>query len=352
MEFFLVIAALILSFILVILSVPSILKVARAKKLFDPSNIRKIHTQLVPPLGGIAIFIGFILGTLVSTNGFSFDSLKYIIASVILMFFIGLKDDLLDIAPIKKFIVQIFAGGLLIFLGQLSITNLHGILGIYGIHYFIGIFLTLFIILVSINAFNMIDGIDGLASILAIIGSGFFGIWFYLNGNIQFAIMSFALVGSLTGFFIFNVFGNKSKMFMGDTGSLIVGIVMAVLVIKFNEENITTTSLYKIKAAPMVSFAVMVVPMVDILRVMTMRILDGRSVFSADRNHIHHRMLELIPSHLHVTLIMGSVNFVYIGIALILDNFSINATFKFLIIFLTGILISFVPSWIIRWKKN
>ena len=101
----------------------------------------------------------------------------------------------------------------------------------------------------------------------------------------------------------------------------------------------------------MVSFAVVIVPMVDILRVMTMRILDGRSVFSADRNHIHHRMLELVPGHLHVTLIMGSINFLYIGIALILDNFSMNATFKFLIIFLTGILFSFVPSWIIRWKK-
>jgi UDP-N-acetylmuramyl pentapeptide phosphotransferase/UDP-N-acetylglucosamine-1-phosphate transferase len=226
MELFLILGALSIGFALVVIAIPTILRVARAKNLFESIDNRKIHSGTIPSLGGVAIFIGFILSTIIATDGYSFDSLKYIIASVMLMFFIGLKDDLLIISPSKKLIVQIFAGILLITLGNVRFTNLHGIFGLYEIHYLVSILITLFTMLVIINAFNLIDGIDGLASGLAMFAATVFGAWFYLAREIQFSIMSFALVGSLAGFFIFNVFGHKNKLFMGDAGSLIIGLVI------------------------------------------------------------------------------------------------------------------------------
>jgi UDP-GlcNAc:undecaprenyl-phosphate/decaprenyl-phosphate GlcNAc-1-phosphate transferase len=352
MEIVLILGAFIISFTLVIITVPPILRVARAKFLFEPSDERKIHSGSIPSLGGIAIFIGFILSTIIATDGYSFDSLKYIIASVILMFFIGLKDDLLIISARKKLIIQFFAAVLLITLGNVRLTNLHGMIGIYDIHYFSSLFLTLFAMIVIINAYNLIDGIDGLASGLAILSATVFGIWFYLSGQIQFSIMSFALVGSLAGFFLYNVFGIRNKLFMGDTGSLVIGLVISTLVVKFNEFNLLKTSTFIINAAPSVSFAIIIVPLVDTLRVMIIRILNGRSPFSPDKNHIHHRLLSIIPNHLKVTLIIITGNAFLIGIAILLNNTGLNVTVQFLMVLLSGIILSFVPSLILKFIQQ
>jgi len=352
MDLILTIGALIIGFLLVIISIPPIIRVANAKHLFEPFDERKIHTKTIPPLGGVAIFIGFTLSSIIATDGISFDALKYIIASVIIMFFIGLKDDLMDISARKKLMVQIFAAVILITLGNVRFTHLHGILGTDEIGYITSIILSIFAMVVIINAFNLIDGIDGLASGLAMLSASAFGVWFLIAGNTQFAILSFALVGSLAGFFIYNVFGHKNKLFMGDTGSLIIGLVISALVVKFNEFNINTSVSYAIESAPAVSFAVIIVPLIDTLRVMTIRIYNKKSPFSADNNHIHHRLLELVPSHLHVTLIIVSVNILIITLALFLNELSLNVNFQFLIVLLTGILFSYIPSFILRIKSS
>lgn len=348
MEFFLILLAVSLSFMLVVIIIPPILRVAREKKLFDTINNRKIHTTPVPPLGGVAIFIGFVLSTIVATDGYSFESLKYIVASIILMFFIGLKDDLLAISARKKFVVQIFAAMLLILLGNLQITNLHGMFGIYEIHSATGILLTLFIILAIVNAYNLIDGIDGLASGLAIFASSIFGGWFFIVGHIQFAIMSFALAGSLVGFSLFNVFGKKNKLFMGDAGSLVIGLVISTIVIKFNEFNIIKNGQYSVVAAPAVSFSLVMVPLIDTLRVITIRLCNKKSPFHPDNNHIHHRLLALVPSHLKVTTIIIITNVFLMGFALLLNILMLDVTIQFLAVFLFGIFLSFVPSMILR----
>ena len=225
-DILLIFSAILIAFILVMVSIPTILTVARAKNLYEPNNARKVHKGSIPPFGGVAIFIGFVLSTIISTDGYKFDTLKYIIAAIILMFFVGLKDDLMVISARKKLVVQIFAAILLITLGDVRFTNIHGLMGIYEIHYFSGLLLTLFTMIVIINAFNLIDGIDGLASGLAMLSASIFGAWFFKVQQIQFSIMSFALVGSLAGFFLYNVFGHRNKLFMGDTGSFVVGLVM------------------------------------------------------------------------------------------------------------------------------
>jgi UDP-N-acetylmuramyl pentapeptide phosphotransferase/UDP-N-acetylglucosamine-1-phosphate transferase len=204
---------------------------------------------------------------------------------------------------------------------------------------------------VIINAFNLIDGIDGLASGLAMIAATAFGSWFFIAGNIQFSILSFALVGSLAGFFIYNVFGHRNKLFMGDTGSLIIGLVISALVVKFNEFNINNTEVFAIKAAPSVSFAIIIVPLIDTLRVMTIRIYNKLSPFSPDNNHIHHRLLGLVSSHLKVTLIIIAFNIVIIVFALFLNQLSINVNIQFILVLLAGAIFSYIPSFILKIKS-
>lgn len=348
MELLLVLGAFIIGFTLVTLSIPPILKVARAKKLFEPSDERKIHDGSIPSFGGVAIFIGFTISSIVATDGYTFDSLKYIVASVILMFFIGLKDDLMIISAKKKLIVQIFATVLLITLGNIRYTGFHGMIGIEEIHYLTSVLFTVFVMVVIINSFNLIDGIDGLASGLAMMAATVLGVWFYIAGHIQFSIMSFSLVGSLAGFFLYNVFGRKNKLFMGDTGSLVVGLVISTLIVKFNEFNIVKSVPYAIGAAPAVSFAIIIVPLVDTLRVMTIRISNGKSPFSPDKNHIHHRLLNLVSNHFKVTLIIVFSNLFLIGLALLFNHISFDINIQFVLIFLAGTLLSFIPSLLAR----
>jgi len=351
MNLILTIGAFIIGFILVVVSIPQIVKVAHSKRLFEPFEERKIHTKIIPPMGGVAIFIGFTLSSIIATDGISFDSLKYIIASVILMFFIGLKDDLMNISARKKLMVQIFAAVILITLGNVRFTHLHGMLGTDEIGYFTSLILTIFVMIVIINAFNLIDGIDGLASGLAMLAATTFGVWFYIAGNTQFAILSFALVGSLAGFFIYNVFGHRNKLFMGDTGSLIIGLVISALVVKFNEFNINNSIQYAVGAAPALSFAIIIVPLVDTLRVMTIRILHNNSPFKPDNNHIHHLLLKFIPSHLKITLIIVATNAFIIAFALLLNQLSLNTNLQFLLLLITGVLFSIIPSIILKIKS-
>ena len=332
--------------------IPAILKVAREKQLFDPPSERKLHTAAIPPLGGIAIFIAFLLSTIMSSHSIDFFPLRYLIASLILLFFIGLKDDLVTVPAGRKFGIQIMAVMIMMIFGNLQLTNLHGLFGINEIPGWFGYTVTLFVMLAIINAFNLIDGIDGLASGIAITGCFVFGSWFYLTGHMQQAILAFALAGSLGAFFLFNVFGKSNKLFMGDTGSLIVGMIMGVLVIRFNQFNIGASGLYAVKASPSVSFAVVMIPLIDTLRVMTIRIMSGKSPFHPDRNHIHHRLLEFFPAHLTVTLIMLASGASIIGVSLLMNYLMTSITIQFTAIFLFSLLISFIPSKLLILKKR
>jgi len=348
-ELFQVIIASTIAFIVSVAVIPSILKVAREKKLFDPPDERKVHTASIPPLGGIAIFIAFNLSVIFSMQSLTDYSIRYLVGAVIIMFFLGLKDDLINISARKKFLVQGIAVFILFFFGEQSISNLHGFMGLYEIPLPLSGFITFFVMLSIINAFNLIDGIDGLASGLAILASCTLGTWFLIAGHSEYSILAFALAGSLVGFFLFNVFGNRNKLFLGDTGSLVVGIIIAALIVRFNEFNINKSVIHSINAAPSLSFAIVMVPLIDTLRVMTIRILSGRSPFSPDKNHIHHKLLQLYPSHLTVTLIMLSFNIIMISLAFILNKYMPSVTLQFMIIFTLSIFMSFLPSYMVKW---
>ncbi|NQU51813.1 MAG: undecaprenyl/decaprenyl-phosphate alpha-N-acetylglucosaminyl 1-phosphate transferase [Bacteroidetes bacterium] len=345
------ILSIVLAFLLVVISIPAIVRISVKKHLFEKIDDRKIHKYLVPTLGGIAIFLGFILSTIISTNGYSFDELKYIIASIIFVFFIGLKDDLIIVSNRKKFVIQVFAALLLIFLGNIRLTNFHGFLGLHNVNFFIGSLTTLFLMVLTINAYNLIDGIDGLASGLAMVAAFTFGVWFVLAKEFEYAVMSFALVGSLLGFFIYNVFGTTNKIFMGDAGSLVIGLTMSALLVRYNQIDSSPQLPIYLQEAPAVSFAIVLVPLIDTLRVFAIRIKQGKSPFAPDTNHVHHRLLRLFGNHLKVTLTIVFVNGIFVVIAVGLNYLSINIHQQFLILIILALIVSYIPAVLIK-RRN
>ncbi len=350
-ELYLLILAFSLGVFTAVVTIPPIVRVARDKSLFDSTGNRKVHHGSVPRLGGMAIFLGFLLSTIVTTLNYEFQSLRCIIVSVVLLFFIGLMDDVISVPAAKKFPVQFVSSLIVILMGDICITNFHGLFGLYSIPPVAGCLVTLLLMMAMINAFNLIDGVDGLASSLGILASLFFGTWFYFSDIHDYAIMAFALAGSLGGFFLFNVFGNRNKLFMGDNGSLMMGLLLSVLAIQFNEFSADGFIRVPAHSAPPVSFAVVAIPLVDTLRVMVIRILHRCSPFLADRNHIHHRLLLVFPKHLTVTLVILSGSIVIILLALLFSSLAINIALQFLLVFITTSLLFLVPSMLLMIKR-
>jgi UDP-N-acetylmuramyl pentapeptide phosphotransferase/UDP-N-acetylglucosamine-1-phosphate transferase len=305
-----------LAFIIVFFSVPSIVSISNAKGLFDKPSTRKSHIHNTPNLGGIATFAGIIISLSLFSNAGINRELVLLFSSMTILFFIGVKDDILVIAPNKKLMGQIISSLIIVMLGNVRFTSLHGFLGYDNMPYIASVLLSVFVMVVIINAFNLIDGIDGLASGLGILIAGTFGTWFYLTGNYNYAILSASVIGAYLAFFSFNVFGSKNKIFMGDTGSLVLGLIISIMVIRFNEGNITNSGPYFVQSAPAVSFGILIVPMFDTLRVFLIRIIRRQSPFHADKNHLHHRLLLLGFNHFESTMIITTFNAAFIFIVL------------------------------------
>jgi len=303
-----------IGFILVLVSIPVIVRISREKHLYDEPNERRINKVVVPNLGGIAIFIGVSIATLLSLHRFEFIEFRYIQASMIILFFIGIKDDILIISPRKKFIAQVLCALILIVPGDIRFTNLHGILGLYEINYITSVAITLLAIVAIINATNLVDGIDGLAASIGIFSSVIFGAKFLVTSNDDYAILCFALIGSLLAFLYFNVYGTTNKIFLGDTGSLLLGLLISVQVIQYNQFALTTTP-QETAFSPVFSLAILATPLADMIRVFALRITNGRSPFSPDMNHIHHRLLKLGFSHFASTIIIVLTNCFIITLA-------------------------------------
>lgn len=311
-----------ISFTVTFLAIPAVINVAEMKKLFDMPDARKVHHVPITPLGGLGIFAGFIFGCLLTIHFGQYPDLQYFIAAAFVIFFLGLKDDILIISPVKKFIGQVLAAFIIVYYGNIQIRSMHGFLGVYQLPEMFSLLLTYFAVIVVINSFNLIDGVDGLAGSLGLLSTTIFGIYFLYIEMLPYAVIAFALAGSLLAFLIFNF--QPAKIFMGDTGSLLVGTINAILVLKFiNVANMADVRL-PIAASPAVGFTILMIPLLDTLRVFGIRILHRRSPFSPDRNHIHHLLLDRGFSHRAITLFLVAVNFVMI--TLVFFARSINCT--------------------------
>lgn len=307
-----------LAFLITFFAIPVIIQVAKDKKLFDEPDERKVHKNVIPTLGGLGIFAGFIIATLMGVPSGITSELQYFAAATTVIFFLGIKDDILVLSASKKFIGQLIAAGIIIKFGGVQISNMHGFLGIYEIPHIASIILSIFTIIVITNSFNLIDGVDGLAGSLGLLTTLVFGTYFFYAGQLTYAVMAFALAGSTIGFLIYNF--SPAKIFMGDTGSLLLGLVNSILVIKFINVAGNPVSNFPIEAAPAIGFSILMIPLFDTLRVFGLRILDRRSPFSPDRTHVHHFLLDLGLSHRMVTFTCVAVNISFIAMAFFLRN--------------------------------
>lgn len=333
-------AGFITSWFVVMISMPSLIKVANLKHLVDePSESRKVHFRSVPTIGGIVIF-----GAIIFAYGLWFPEeydfiaktitiFKYLIASLIVLFFVGVKDDIIGTAATKKLLSHILVAFILVVMGKIQITSMHGIFGVYQLNDWQSIFLSMFVYIVVVNAYNLIDGVDGLAGGVGMINALFFAWWFYMTGNVPLALLSVVLAGALLGFLFFNF--SPAKVFMGDSGSLVLGAIISVLAINMINEPVSRVRadmwIFDKIPTPVYAMSVLAYPLVDTLRAFTIRILKGRSPFSADRNHIHHKLLDKGLSHKWTCILIYLYSIVVVFVSALL-SFS-NATMTFLYAF-------------------
>jgi len=332
-----------LAFLITLFSIPVIIEVAKDKKLFDVPGGRKVHKVVIPTLGGLGIFAGFIIGTLMGVPASDSSVLQYFAAAIMIIFFMGIKDDILILTATKKFVGQLIAAAIIIKFGGIEINNFYGLLGIHEIPHTASFLISLFAIVVITNSFNLIDGVDGLAGSLGLLTSIIFGLYFYLSGELLYAVIAWSLAGSLVGFLIYNF--SPAKIFMGDTGSLLIGLVNSILVIKFINIASNPGSAIPLPSAPALGFSILVIPLFDTLRVVSVRIIHRRSPFWPDRNHIHHFLLDMGLSHKAIALLLPATNLLLVLMAYML-RFEGS-----LVVFIALASISIVSIAVIKYNK-
>lgn len=296
----------IVSFMVTFLAIPVIILIADKKKLYDIPDERKIHKNTIASLGGIGIFIAMTFSSLLSISFKESPEFQYFFAAIFIIFFIGLKDDIIALSAFKKFVVQIVAAGIVIHLGGIRIENLYGIFGVGELEPMYGVPLTYITIILIVNAFNLIDGVDGLAGSLGLMVTLLLGTYFSLAGLHAYAIFAFSLSAALLAFLIFNF--HPARIFMGDSGSLLIGMVASILVLKFIAVAADPASVLPMQSSVAMGVSLLLIPLVDTIRVFSIRIIKGRSPFSPDRNHVHHILLDKGLTHSSVTLLCLFVN--------------------------------------------
>ncbi len=327
---FMMASALIISIVAAGILIPQILLIAFRKKLFDEPDERKIHHSTVPRLGGIAfepviLFTIFILMVfdvhalrfqLMAELGENVLSLSICVCSLILLYLVGIADDLIGVKYSAKFVVQIGCGLLFLF-GGLYISDLHGLFFINDrLPWFLFWPLTIILVVFIINALNLIDGIDGLASGLSGVALGYYGAVFFEIGEYAFALVAFSTLGTVIPFFYYNVFGKaekQQKIFMGDTGSLTIGLILSFLSFRMANVEIATSHTCLSRVHPFfLAFGPLLVPCMDVVRVFIHRIRMGNSPFLPDKSHIHHKLLSLGMSQhkAMVTILLFSAFFI------------------------------------------
>jgi UDP-GlcNAc:undecaprenyl-phosphate/decaprenyl-phosphate GlcNAc-1-phosphate transferase len=320
-------------------------------KAFAKINFRSSHKRITPNLGGITFYLIFIL-SLYFIHSFDSNNVIFaILPGCTILFYIGLKDDLMVLSPSTKLLAQILAAVFLVFHNSFVITHLFGVFNIYDVPIFLGYILSILTIVFIINAFNLIDGIDGLAGLISIAIFIPFGIIFYFSEIYFLYLLAIILIASIIAFLYFN-FSKKKKIFMGDSGSLVIGFLIAAMFLRFftmkeiNKEMLNLSLSNTIITA--ISF--IFIPFLDTIRVFTIRILNKKSPFHADKNHIHHLIIEKLGLN-HI-----KTSFLLFGIQVVtsLLFYSLNyylKTWSFILIFLLYLHLFLLFFWLLKKDK-
>ncbi|GIV42099.1 MAG: undecaprenyl-phosphate alpha-N-acetylglucosaminyl 1-phosphate transferase [Vicingaceae bacterium] len=344
------ILSLLTAFLIALVSYPVYIKVAIYKRLFDvPDKERKIHEKHIPSMGGIIMFAATLISFFFWYPINDIHITRFLVPSIIILVFIGIKDDIIGTSAVYKLSAQIFVALLMTLAADVRITGFHGLFGIREIPEYLSVLFTVFTFIVIINSFNLIDGIDGLAGGIGFNTAFWMGVWFVLAGNNLMSVLAFALSGSLLAFLIFNM--QPAKVFMGDTGSLFIGLLMAVLSIVLIEYDKDLLPHYmKTLSKPLLGMAMLSYPLFDTLRVFFIRIMKGRSPFLPDRNHIHHLWIDLGKSHKQATFILVFSN-IFIVMVTVLATYFLESLPAFLLSFGTTFLVYLWP-WFLKEKSK
>jgi UDP-GlcNAc:undecaprenyl-phosphate GlcNAc-1-phosphate transferase len=324
------ILAIVTSFFIVLFTTPVFIKVAIMKRLFDvPGEKRKLHDRIIPSMGGVMIFGGTLFSFSLWYPLEAIGEYSYLIACILVLFFVGVKDDIIGTSAAKKLLAHVIVASIMVLMANIRLTSLHGLFGVREIPEWAGVFLSVFTIIVIVNAYNLIDGVDGLAGGIGFVTSIAFGVWFYMVGNIVYGVLAFSLAGALLAFLRYNF--SPAKIFMGDSGSLTVGFIIAILAIELIEydKEVLPERLADI-SKPILAMGILVIPLLDTLRIFIYRALKGQSPFRADSNHIHHRLLALGFNHQKTVIILCVFNVLIISTAILLKGMDPSVSFMVL----------------------
>ena len=334
-------SALLISYI----AIPKLIHFAQKLELFDNGGDRASHQGSTPFFGGIAIFAGVICSLLFWSD---IENIQFILVSIFIIFIVGLIDDLRKITAFKKLIGQIIATLILIFFGDLQIDSMHGVLGVYDLPFWVSLPFTIFVVIVITNGFNLIDGIDGLAGGIGLISSLSFGAIALIMEQTDMALIAFTLSGALVGFLKFNTF--PARIFMGDTGSLVVGMILSVLAINCIKYGLVTETHSLPHIGPLLAISLLAIPLFDSLRVFVIRSIKGNRPLAAGRDHIHHALLDLDYGHKYTSLILCAFSvFLILGSYFLLE-YNVNVS----IAILAGVsfLVLFIPFYILKSRSK
>lgn len=336
------------SLLIVYLSIPTIIKISRRKNLMDEPGIRSSHLRKIPNLGGIAIF--YAIGICAPVFAYElFDLYKFLFASLVILLYVGVMDDIVVMRAYKKLIAQIIVSSLIVLGSDVRIRSFFGIMGIYELNYVYSVLFSIATFIVLINAFNLIDGIDGLAGGYSFLCSGLFGLSYFWLGeyNYPLVVLSAVIMGAVLAFLYYNLSNYRTnKVFMGDTGSMILGFLLAFTAICFIDifidKNLASVPKYHLMSAPAIAVAILILPIVDTMNVIIVRLINKKSPFDADKNHIHHKLLKLGLTHRRSSFYIICYYLLIVGIAYYFRHMNVN--WLLILVLALGFIGAYLPN--------
>jgi len=325
------------------LAIPKLIHFAQKLELLDNGGDRASHQGSTPFFGGIAIFTGVVCSLLFWSD---IENIQFILVSVFIVFIVGLIDDLRQITAFKKLIGQIIATLILIFFGDLQIESMHGVLGVYDLPFWASLPFTIFVVIVITNGFNLIDGIDGLAGGIGLISSLSFGGIALIMEQTDMALIAFTLSGALVGFLKFNTF--PARIFMGDTGSLVVGMILAVLAINCIKYGLVTETHSLPHIGPLLAISLLAIPLFDSLRVFVVRAIKRTGTLTAARDHVHHALIDLGAGHKYTSFLLYIVAVIIILFTYVLLIFNLNVNVSIAMLAVFSFLLWLIPFYMLK----
>ena len=322
---------------------PKVLKISIMKNLVDNPDARKLQRNPVPVMGGIAVFFGIVIGICSSQMMFNSPNVFMLVAAMLIMLYTGTIDDIIDLSPTIRFIIEILVVLWMMYINKSSIDCFWGLWGVDTIPQWISYPLTIFASVGIINAINLIDGVNGLSSGFCFMASVMFAIIFYTTGNTVMAIIATSAAGAIIPFFFHNVFGYHTRMFIGDGGTLVIGMMMSMFTISILGQNSVCAD-YAESGLSLVAMtlAILAIPVFDTLRVMTSRIIRGTSPFHPDKTHLHHLFIELGFSHAGTTISILTINFLVVVLWFVSYKLGASIEVQLYIVIALSILTTFI----------